>query len=144
MCAALLILAGTVGCAGTQGHVLAFDPGELAQRADGLTIEIRQAHYEERRLTLTCTIHNAATSAASVDPSGLLLQDHDVEVPLSEDPNLALPQRVHIGSGQTHSLTIAFDVGALEPVSRALIVRALWLGESPHEPLRIGVPGITT
>lgn len=144
MRAALFTVALTTGCAGTQRHVLTFDPGELAERTEELSIEVREARYEERRLTLTCSIHNPGTTVVSVGPQGLLLQDHEVEVPLAEDPNLALPERIEIGPKGTESLTLAFDVGALEPVSRALVVRAWWSDETPREPLRIGVPGITT
>ncbi len=136
-------LAFTFGCAATQ-HALTFDPGEYASPDGPVTVEVREARYEPRQLTIKCTLTNRSNTELTVARNGVLLADGDLELPLSRSPVAAGPETMTIGPGQTQPVTFAFDVGALDAVTRTLRLRAVELGRKPQPAISVMVPGITT
>ncbi|MEM6291606.1 MAG: hypothetical protein AAGA54_10085 [Myxococcota bacterium] len=140
---AVAALSLSLGCAASQ-HALSFDPGEYASPDGAVTIEVREARYEARQLTIKCTLTNRGESDLQVERSGVLLADGDLELPLSDNPVAAGPETMELGVGQTQPVTFAFDVGGLEPVTRTLRLRAVRVGDTPQPPVSVMVPGITT
>ncbi len=127
-------------CAGNQDHVLSFEQGEHHARVRDLRVDVLEARYAERQLTVECGVVNAGDTPVTIDREGVLLDDDGLEI-----PPLALtgqPTEFVIPGGGSTVVRFSFAVGGLEPRARTL---GLWVNRSPDAPLppmRIAVPGI--
>ncbi|MBV1862673.1 MAG: hypothetical protein KUG77_29900, partial [Nannocystaceae bacterium] len=128
------------GCATTQDHALSFEQGEHQARAGDLRVDVVEARYAERQLTVECAIVNAGDTAVTIDREGVLLEDNGLEIPpvaLVGDPtNFTIP------AGASRVLRFSFAINGLKPWGRTL---GLWVIRSPSAPLpplRVAVPGI--
>ena len=139
---AALFLALPAACAGNQDHVLSFEPGEHQARVRDLRIDVVEARYAERQLTVECAIVNAGETAVTVDREGVLLDDDGLEIPplaaTGQPPEFVVP------AGGSTVIRLAFAVGGLEPRMRTLGLWAIRSPSAPLPPLRVAVPGIRT
>ncbi len=135
-----LFLGLPTACAGTQDHVLSFEQGEHQARVHDVRIDVVEARYAERQLTVQCAIANAGERAVTIDREGILLDDAGLEIPpvalTGQPPEFVVP------AGGSTVVQFAFPIGGLEPRIRTL---GLWAIRSPSAslpPLRVVVPGI--
>ncbi len=138
--AALLLLA--MACAGSREHVLAFDPGEHTARVRDLRIDVVQARYAERQLTVQCAVQNEGDSPVTIDREGVLLDDDGLEIPPAA--LAGQPGRITVEPGGSSVLVFSFSVGGTLPRTRTL---GLWIVEREGgslPPIRVNVPGIRT
>ncbi|MCR9159297.1 MAG: hypothetical protein ACE37F_08735 [Nannocystaceae bacterium] len=139
--AALVGLAAfALGCAGASEHVLAFDPGEHAASVQAVRVDVVQARYAERQLTVLCTVGNDGDTPLTVTRAGVLLDDDGLEIPPAA--LAGQPAQVSIAPGDAISLQFAFPVGGWEPRARTLGFWVLGRDGRDLPPVRVSVPGI--
>ena len=141
--AALAALVALVsGCAGAQEHVVAFDAGQHSAQVQQVRIDLVEARYAERQLTVTCVLVNEGDTPVSVDRAGVLLDDDGLELPATHAPGD--PASVTLAPGDTAPFSFTFPVQAQAPKSRTLGLWVLDQGDTHLPPLRVRVPGIRT
>lgn len=138
--ALVAVIALASGCASSRDHVLSFEPGEHSASVQAVRVDVVQARYAERQLTVLCTVGNDGDSPLRVARAGVLLDDDGLEI-----PPVALagqPEQVTIEPGDAISLMFAFPVGGWEPRVRTLGLWALGRDGGFVPPVRVKVPGI--
>jgi|GEM_PF-2510970 len=140
--AALAALLALCACAGARDHVIAFDPGQHTARVQDVRVDIVEARYAERQLTVQCTVTNEGSSPVTIERDGILLEDDGLELPPT--PLAGQPDRLDLAAGDSTLLLLAFPVGGHEPRMRRLGLWVLRSEAGPLPPLRIDVPGIRT
>ncbi len=135
-----LLLVLVAGCAGTQDHVLSFEPGQYRTQVRDLRIDVVGAHYAERQLTLECTVHNAGENTVTIEREGVLLDDDGLGIPPLD--LTGQPTQFIIPAGESSTMGFAFEVGGLEPRVRTLGLWAIRSSRAPLAPLRVEVPGL--
>ncbi|MGH1341052.1 MAG: hypothetical protein ACRBN8_05845 [Nannocystales bacterium] len=137
---AALLLGLPTACAGNQDLVLSFKQGEHQAKVRDLRIDVVEARYAERQLTVECAVANAGASAVTIDLEGVLLDDDGLEIaPLALTGQ---PAEFVIPAGESTVLRFAFAIGGLEPHVRTLGLWAIRTPTDPLPPLRVVVPGI--
>lgn len=138
--AALLLL--VTACAGSRDHVIAFDQGAHSSHVRGLRIDVVEARYAERQLTVRCTLQNSGSHPVTIRRDGVLLEDDGLEIPSS---SLAgQPTSVVVDPGDAALLLFTFAVGGHESRTRTLGLWSLEGPDGPLPPIRVTVPGIRT
>lgn len=138
--ALVALMAFASGCAGGRDHVLSFEPGEHSASVHAVRIDVVQARYAERQLTVLCTVGNDGDTPLTVAREGVLLDDDGLEIPPAA--LAGQPERVAIEPGDAISLMFAFPVGGWEPRARTLGFWVLGRDGSHLPPVRVKVPGI--
>lgn len=134
------LMAFASGCAGGRDHVLSFEPGEHSTSVQAVRIDVVQARYAERQLTVLCTVGNDGDTPLTVAREGVLLDDDGLEIPPAV--LAGQPEQVEIEPGDAISLMFAFPVGGWEPRARTLGFWVLGRDGSHLPPVRVKVPGI--
>lgn len=120
--------------------MLSFEPGEHTASLRDVRVDVVQARYAERQLTVQCTVGNEGDGAVILDRAGVLLDDDGLEI-----PSIGLtgqPEQVSIGTGDAVNLILSFPVGGMEPRPRTLGFWVLGRDGEPLPPIRVRVPGI--
>lgn len=138
--ATLVALASS--CAGAQEHVVAFDPGQHSAQVQQVRVDVVEARYAERQLTVACALVNEGETPVTLDRGGVLIDDDGLEIPATSAPGD--PARIELGPGETTPITFTFPLAAHEARPRTLGLWVLDRGETHLPPLRVNVPGIRT
>lgn len=136
----MALLALSSACAGARDHVLSFEPGEHTTSLRDVRIDVVQARYAERQLTVQCTVGNEGDGPVTLGRDGVLLDDDGLEIPPSA--LAGQPAEVSVEPGDAISLVFSFPIGGFEPRPRTL---GFWVLERDGEhlpPVRVRVPGI--
>ena len=121
---------------------MAFDPGQHSEQVDQVRIDLIEARYAERQLTVTCAVVNEGETSVVVDWSGVLLDDEGLELPSTRAPGD--PATITVGPRETIPVVFGFPVAAQAPRSRTLGFWVLRTGDAYLPPVRMRVPGIRT
>ncbi len=138
--ALVALMAFASGCAGGRDHVLSFEPGEHSGSVHAVRIDVLQARYAERQLTVLCTVGNDGDTPLTVAHDGVLLDDDGLEIPPAA--LAGQPEQVAVEPGDAISLMFTFPVGGWEPRARTLGLWVLARDGSHLPPVRVKVPGI--
>jgi len=130
------------GCAGTTEHVLTFEPGEHRATAAAVRVDVVEARYAERQLTVRCVVVNDGSTVLEIDRAGILLDDGGLELPSGPLPGQ--PEQVSVQPDESASLLLVFPVAGHQPTRRTLGLWVLDRDGAHLPPIRVDVPGIRT
>ncbi len=133
-----LVLAS--GCASANEHVLAFEPGVHQGHTGDLRLEVREARYAERQLTVQLEWTNEGPDAITVQLDTVLLENDKLHLP---PLGPAQPPLV-VEPGQTQAVSFAFPVAAQDPHAHTLRLWSSSQAGKPLSPLRLDIPGVVT
>ncbi len=133
-----LVLVG--GCATANEHVLAFEPGAHRGGSKDLVVDVREARYAERQLTVQLEWTNQADGPLTLEPDAILLDDGGLEIPPLGPRSPAWV----IDPGQTRAVSLVFPIHAQDPTTHTLRAWSVHEDGEPRAPVRVDIPGVVT
>lgn len=113
------------GTAAPTVTTLTYDPGQNVIRHEAVDVELLIADYGERQLTLRVGLTNHGPRVTTIEREGILLHYGNLEFPVTEDSEHALPPSLRLAPGQHRELWLTFDTGSRVTAQATLKLRSV-------------------
>lgn len=122
-----------------------FPSGQRVARSGPLALELSEARYDLRRVSLQVSLTNRGDAPLHLDRQGILLAYGELEFPVSAELDPPLPERTTVAPGASVALELAFPIEQAMVEAGTLHLMAVQRGDAPGDdgwlnPLRLVVP----
>lgn len=136
---ALLLSACSTGT-GPKPQSATFPPGERIARSGVVSVELAEAHYDLRRVSVTVSLANHGRAPVRLDREGILLAYHDLEFPVQQSDAAPVEASTTVPPGGTVRLELGFGTEQLMVEAGRLQLLSLRAGDDWLAPLQLTVP----
>jgi hypothetical protein len=138
---ALLLVAACNTPAGPQPQRATFPPGERIARTGPVALELAEAHYDLRQVSLKVSLTNGGKAPLSIEREGILLAYGKLEFPVLPSDTKLVPERTTLPPGATVQLELGFGTEQLMIEAATLHLLSIRAGEEQWlAPLHLTVP----
>lgn len=138
--ASCLLLAACRSAAGPQPQAATFPSGQRVARSGAVSLELHEARYDLRHVTLTVSLTNHGQAPVSLDRDGILLAYHQLEFPVRQGDAAPVEASTTLTPGGTVKLELGFGTEQMMVEAGVLQLLSLRAGEDWLAPLRVTVP----
>jgi hypothetical protein len=137
----VLLAAACNSPAGPQPQRATFPPGERIARTGPVALELAEAHYDLRQVSLKVSLTNRGKAPLSVERDGILLAYGDLEFPVLPSDTKPVAERTTLPPGGTVQLELGFGTEQLMIEAATLHLLSIHAGDDDWlAPLRLTVP----
>ena len=138
------LLAAALGCnttSGPQPQKASFPPGERVAKSGAVSLELHEAHYDLRQVSMTVSLTNRGKTPVSLARDGILLAYGELEFPVRQSDTAPVEASTTLPPGGTVKLELGFGTEQLMVQAGTLHLLSLradddqWLA-----PLHLTVP----
>lgn len=139
--APLLLAFACSTASGPQPQRATFPPGERVARVGTVTLELAEAHYDLRQVSLTVTVTNRGEAPLRLERDGILLAYNQLEYPVLPSEAKPVPESTELPPGAAVQLELDFGTEQLMVQAATLRVLSIHASESDWlAPLQLTVP----
>lgn len=140
---ALLCLLLTAACARPEAigpQQANFPSGQRTARSGALTLELSEARYDLREVSVKVSLTNAGDTPLSLDRKGVLLAYDELEFPVAEASAPTLTEDTALAPGASTELELRFVLE--QPLLEAATLHLMSIRRDDDwlEPMRLAVP----
>jgi hypothetical protein len=134
------LLAACNGAAGPQPQQASFPPGERVAKSGAVSLELHEAHYDLRQVSLTVSLKNRGKAPVSLARDGILLAYGELEFPVRQSDAAPVETSTTLPPGGTVKLELGFGTEQLMVEAGTLHLLSLRTGDDWLAPLHLTVP----
>jgi hypothetical protein len=135
-----LLLCACRSATGPQPQAATFPSGQRVARSGAVAIELHEAHYDLRHVSVTVSLTNHGQAPVSLDRSGILLAYRELEFPVREGDANPVQASTTLPPGGTVKLELGFGTEQMMVEAGVLQLLSLRAGEDWLAPLRVTIP----
>jgi hypothetical protein len=135
-----LLVAACNTPAGPQPQQATFPPGQRVARTGPVALELAEAHYDLRQVSLTVSLTNRGKAPLELERDGILLAYGELEFPLRKSDTKPVAERISLPPGATVQLELGFGTEQLMVEAATLHLLSIRAGDDWLAPLRLTVP----
>jgi len=132
-----------VACSRTSGpqpQQATFPPGERVARSGAVSIELAEARYDLRQVSVTVSLTNHGKAPVSLAREGILLAYGELEFPVQQGDAAPVEASTTLPPGGTVKLELGFGTEQLMVEAGMLQLLSLRAGDDWLAPLHLTVP----
>lgn len=134
------LLAACNRAAGPQPQAASFAPGERVARSGAVSIELAEARYDLRQVSVTVSLTNHGKAPVSLARDGILLAYGGLEFPVQQADASPVQDSTTLPPGGTVKLELGFGTEQLMVEAGMLQLLSLRAGDEWLAPLHLTVP----
>jgi hypothetical protein len=136
----LVALAACSRAAGPQPQAATFAPGERVARSGAVSVELAEARYDLRQVSVTVSLTNHGKAPVSLARDGILLAYGELEFPVQPGDVAPVEVSTTLPPGGTVKLELGFGTEQLMVEAGMLQLLSLRAGDEWLAPLQLTVP----
>lgn len=138
---AVVLVAACSAPAGLQPQQATFAPGQRVATSGAVSLELGQARYDLRRVSVTVSLTNRGKIPVSLEREGILLAYGELEFPVVPSDGAPVAERTTVPPGATVELELGFGTEQLMVEAGTLSLLSLRTADDAWlAPLRLTVP----
>ncbi len=139
--AVLLLSLACNATSGPQPQRATFPPGERVARIGTVTLELAEAYYDLRGVSLKVSITNRGEAPLELERDGILLAYNQLEFPVLPSEARRVPERTLLAPGATVQLELGFGTDQLMVQAGTLRLLSIHAGNDTWlDPLLLTIP----
>jgi hypothetical protein len=134
------LLAACNAASGPQPQQASFPPGERVTKSGAVSLELHEAHYDLRQVSLTVSLTNRSKAPVSLARDGILLAYGELQFPVRQSDAAPVETSTTLPPGGTVKLELGFGTEQLMIEAGTLHLLSLRTGDDWLAPLHLTVP----